>query len=100
MKTSEMEPMIKELGFAMLEEKLEHNEVHYFICAEHTHEVGDETYGNLIVFDKDGKAYVAHAAVWDTDYGSFRIYRDDQSKKLFINGNILKRQKDLDLHVH
>lgn len=100
MKTKDMEPQIKQLGLKMLEEKLEHNEVHYFICSRNTCENGDFTQGELVVFDKDGKAYVSGSAEWETD-GSFtvdwRAFPPTDVSALMINGYPLVRYEDYDL---
>lgn len=100
MKTKDMEPLIKQLGIKMLEEKLEHNEVHYFICSRNTHEDGDFTKGELIVFDKNGKAYVSGSAEWETD-GIFTVYWQTfpptAASTLMINGYPLVRYGKYDL---
>lgn len=99
MKTKDMEPQIKQLGLKMLEEKLEHNEVHYFICSRKTIENGDLTQGELVVFDKDGKAYVSGSAEWETD-GNFTVWRSlspTYVRALMINGYLLMRYEDYDL---
>lgn len=100
MKTKDMEPQIKQLGIKMLEEKLEHNEVHYFICSRNAHEYGDFTQGELVVFDKEGKAYISGSAEWETE-GNFTVaWRSFPSigiSALMINGYPLIRYEEYDL---
>lgn len=102
-----MEPQIDKLGLIKLEEKLEHNEVHYFICAQHTTEDDEFTHGEFVVFDKSGRAFINWDAEWKTD-GNFKVEMltipATNRKCLTINGYILTRYPKYDLdpffHVH
>lgn len=101
MRTQDMEPQIDQLGLIKLEEKLEHSEVHYFICAQNTTEDEETIRGELVVFDRKGRAFINWHAGWEAD-GNFKVEEltlpATDRKCLTVNGFILTRYPEYDLH--
>lgn len=67
MTIKEMEPMIDDLNLEKLEVKMKKGrQVHFFVCGDpESYKEGDNrTFGNLIVFDGNGRAYVLQGQTW------------------------------------
>ncbi len=76
MTIKQMEYQINDLHLDKLEVKMKKGrQVHYFICGdpESYREDNGYTYGNLIVFDEKGKAWVLPGQKWKKG-DSFRVF--------------------------
>lgn len=76
MTIKEMETQIDDLNLDKLEVKMKKGgQVHYFVCGdpESYSENKDTAYGNLIVFDENGKAWSLPGQKWKKG-DSFRVF--------------------------
>ena len=88
MRVKEFEEAILAKGLKPKEVRLEHNHVKWFICK-------DYRYKDIVVFDKEGKAYVVFNYTWPEEVHDIRIESYDGG--VSIDGEIAHRAKNLDL---
>lgn len=104
MTIAEMEPLIDGKGLKKLEVKLRRaHEVDYFICTTKK-VVRDEderaNYGDLIVFENDGQAWLKRMAKWwDDEAFDIALWhrRRSRERMLTVNGYQMRRAHELDL---
>lgn len=71
MKIADIEKWIDELAIKKMEVKLTHGHVRQFLCSQCTVETADGTvYGDLIVFDLFGRAWMLTDTSWPKDEGA------------------------------
>lgn len=104
MTIKQMEDQINDLHLDKLEVKMKKGrQVHYFVCGdpESYNEINGFTYGNLIVFDENGKAWVLPGQKWKKG-DSFRVF-DTLNKKgevvVSVNFKNMEEMPSLNLNV-
>lgn len=104
MTIAEIEPYVDSLLLKKLEVKMKKGrQIRLFICADNVVEYSERVYGDIIVFDGDGKAWKLDNQCWDKERG-IEVKVSDLSENstiyhntyLTANGVAMKRVVSLD----
>lgn len=84
MTIEEMEPLIDQRGYKGLEVKMaKGHQVHFFIVGIEYAEKDDYHYGDIVVFDQDGKAWIVEDTRWQIG-NSYNVREWPDNKLHFI----------------
>ena len=101
MTIKEMEEQIEFINLEKLEVKMKKGrQVHFFICGDPESYVEEEGqyFGNLIVFDEKGNAWILPKQKWAKG-DSFTVHYEKNTGELFLNSLAMKRLPSLNLVV-